>query len=614
MNSTSDDLCDPTPGLYQQVAGTALFLVAWPLVVVDSKLLPLGRPAAALLGATLMTLFSIISQDEVYEVEGRQGNLQTLFLLVGMMLLAYYFDREGLLRLLALSIFGSISTPMRSVLWRVCLLTGFMAAFITNDATALVLSPLLLIEFKRQGRPRKEILPLALGIATSANIGSAATVFGNRQNAIISSAASIPLIKFLKTELPAAVLGLAMSVGLLYLLFYRILFRQRSEKEDEEEREERRRAYEEGMELQPCAGTIVEERQATFLDLDPTSDPLLTSQIAQERQAMFVGEQLISSQSQHSVGGSRLPASRSLHSLRRGRSCHSISSHSHHHHAGVSPGPVLVEVTLPEIRVTHSEPRDEGQEEEEVVEVLRERDVVVVESYPDPHTTPLRERGRRELLFIAWLAFVSVLTVVLLALPPPPVIAAQFNLGLIPLGAAILTMLVDSILNRRASFEAMGGIDWTVVLMLMGLFAWLRGFENTCVPHLVFQHLSPHMDLHTFSGVLLFTVFVVIGSNIFSNVSLTILMVDKLPRLVCGGVACHGSLGGLLLSWVVTVSGNTTLIGAITNLIVAEKTRSVAGYRLTLLRYARFGLISSIVVIFSGLPVVYTLARYTTED
>ena len=615
MNSTSSDLCDPSPGLYQQIVGTGLFLVAWPLVVIDSRFLPLGRPAAALLGAAMMVFFSVISQDEVYEVEGRQGNLQTLFLLVGMMLLAYYFDREGLLRLLALSIFGSTSTPMRSVLWRVCLLAGVLAAFITNDATALVLSPLLLIEFKRQGRPHKEILPLALGITTSANIGSAATVFGNRQNAVISSAADIPLIEFLKTELPAAMLGLAISVGLLYILFYRVLFGQRSEKEDEEERKERKRAYAEGVELQPCAGTIAEERHATFLDLDHTSDPLLTSQIAQEREAMFVGDQLIPSRSQHSIGHgrARLSTSCSLHSLSRGRSCHSISSH--HHHVGHSPGPVLVEVTLPEIRVTHSQPRVEG-EEEEVVEVLRERDVVVVESYPDPVplTTPLRERGRRDLLFIAWLAFISVLTVVLLALPPPPVVAAEFNLGVVPLGAAILTMFVDSILNRRTSFEAIASIDWTVVLMLMGLFAWLRGFQNTCVPHLVFESLSPYMDLHTFSGAILFTVFVVVGSNIFSNVSLTILMVDKLPLLFCGGVACRGPLGGLLLSWVVTVSGNMTLIGAITNLIVAEKTRSIAGYRLTFLRYARFGLISSLIVIFTGLPVVYTLARYTTES
>ena len=593
MNSTNGDLCDPGPGLYQQVMGTGIFLLAWPLVVVDSRLLPLGRPAAALLGATVMVIFSILSQDEVYQVQGRHDNLQSLFLLVGMMIMAHFFDREGLLRLLALSIFGSRAAPMHSVLWKVCLLSAGMAAFITNEATALVLSPLLLIEFKRQGHPHKKILPLVLGIATSANIGSAATVFGSRANAVISSAAGIPLLDFLKTELPAAVLGLALSVGLLHLIFFRAIFRGTSDEEDEEEREARRRAFAAGMELRPFAGTILEERQATQHDGDLTSDPILSSQIAHEREAMY---------------GSELSHSRSLHSLRHSRS---FQFRSRHKLASLSPGPVLVEVTLPEIRVTHSESGKDG-EEDDVTQVVREREVVVVETYPDPaeQITPLRERGRKELLFIAWLAFISVLTLVLLALPQPPVIAARFNLGLVPMGAAILTMLVDSLLNRQTSFEALAGIDWTMVLMLMGLFAWLQGFQNTCVPHLLFESLAPHMDLYTATGVLLFTAFVIAGSNIFSNLSLTILMVDKLPHLLCGGKTCQGPLGGLLLSWVVTISGNMTLIGSITNLIVAEKTRSVAGYRLSLIRYARFGLISSLTVVFSGLPVVYTLARY----
>ena len=596
MNSTGGDLCDPGPGLYKQVAGCGVFLLGWPLVVIDSRFLPLGRPAAALFGATLMVTFSILSQEQVYEVEGRHGNLQTLFLLVGVMLLAYYFDREGLLQLLALSIFGSQRSPMYTVLWKVCLLSAVMAAFITNDATALVLSPLLLIEFKRQGRTHKEILPLALGIATSVNIGSAATVFGNRPNAVISSSAEIPLIEFLKAGLPAAVLGLALSVGLLYAIFFRVIFRGPTEEEDEEEREERRRAYAAGVELQSCAGSIVEKRQATLHNL--TSDPALTSQIAQEREAMFESEMV---------------RCRSHLTLRHSRSCHSIRSRTHKkQHSSLSPGPVLVEVTLPEIRVTHSEGGEDGEE----VQVVQKGEIVVVESYPDPalQVTPLRERSKRDLLFIAWLAFISVLTVVLLALPPPPVVAAKFNLGVVPLGAAILTMLADSIINRRPSFEAMGGIDWTVVLMLMGLFAWLEGFQNTCVPHFLFEKLAPHMDLYSISGVLLFTVFVTIACNIFSNISLTILMVDRLPRLLCGGVACEGPLGGLLLSWVVTVSGNMTLIGAIPNLIVAEKTQSVAGYKLTLLRYARFGVISSIIVILSGLPVVYTIARYTAAS
>ena len=87
--------------------------------------------------------------------------------------------------------------PFKHILWKVCLLSAAMSAFVTNDATCVVLTPLLLTEFVKQGRDRKELLPLCVGIATSANIGSAATVFGNPQNAFIAASANVSLIHFI---------------------------------------------------------------------------------------------------------------------------------------------------------------------------------------------------------------------------------------------------------------------------------------------------------------------------------------------------------------------------------------------------------------------------------
>lgn len=591
------DPCDPGPGLYIQVMGTLLFLLPWPLVVMDIKYFPLGRPAAALVGATMMVLFNILSQDEVYEIEGHQSNLQTLFLLVGMMLLSYYFDREGLLKLIGLQTFGSRGIPMRFVLWKVCLLTGIMAAFVRNDATCLVLSPLILIEFKRQGRPFKEIIPLALGIATSANIGSASTVFGNLHNAFISSAASIPLLEFFKAELPAAILGLAVNTGILYLLFYKVLFTELTEEDEKKERELKRSISMSGMDLQGVAGTIQEERHSLVLGQDQSSDRHLSSQIAVERDMMFDQRLQVTPSFSHP---SQLSQSYSIHSIR---------SHTPHRCLHSPAPPTIVqEVTVPEIRITHSETGEAG--EEEVVEVVQEREIIVMESLPETQITPLRERGRRELIFIAWLLLISVITVVLLALPSPSV---RFNLGVVPLGAGILTMLVDTVLTGRSAFGSMAHIDWSVVLMFMGLLVWVGGFQNTCIPHVMFEKFAPHMNLHTFGGVLLFTAFVIVGANVFGSVPLTILMIDKFPQF-CGAKTCGGPLGGLLLAWVATVSGNSLLMGSTTSLIVAEKVRSTAGHHLTFLRYAQFGLISAPLVIFSGLPIVYYLGRYATTD
>jgi Na+/H+ antiporter NhaD/arsenite permease-like protein len=560
IDTVADEFCKDSPGLYVQIMGTIIFFVAWPLVVLDTKYFPLGRPAAALTGACLMVIFNIISQDEIYAIEGKMGNLQALFLLVGMMMMSYYFDREGLLRMVALYVFGE-NKPLKTVLWRVCLLAGIMAAFITNDATSLVLSPLLFTEFLRQGRPKREFLPLALGIATSANIGSSSTVFGNPQNAFISSAASIPLIDFFTALLPAAILGLAISIGMLHLIFFRELFRPAPPSEGEEEPVE-------NVELekvdQPVT-SIPEERHAMAMEMDPSADPYLSSQIAEERERM-------------QQANPRLTPSGSRHSLRVDKSRSGYSLHA-------------------------DEKAGNGKVNGDVVPVEEQEPVNRIKSF--------KERTWRELVFAGWLCFIMLLVVILLTIPPPPTVSSKFNLGLIPLGASILTMLVDSIINRKYAFDAMARVDWTVVLMFMGLFAWLGGFQNTCIPKLVFDGLAEYMNLHTFGGVLLFTVFVIIGANIFSNVPLTILIIDRLPDL-CGDEKCTGPLGGLILAWVATISGNTSLIGSITNLIVAEKARSTANYRLTFLRYARFGLASALLVIFAGLPFVYFLGRYAT--
>ena len=80
----------PNNGAYIKAAGTVIFVLVWPFVVFDIKYYPVGRPGAAVIGAMLMVVFGIISQDDVYHnVLGTMDNLQTLFLLIGMMLLSY---------------------------------------------------------------------------------------------------------------------------------------------------------------------------------------------------------------------------------------------------------------------------------------------------------------------------------------------------------------------------------------------------------------------------------------------------------------------------------------------------------------------------------------------
>ena len=622
MVPTAEPKCEDETTVYVQVMGTIIFFLVWPFIVVDMKWFPLGRPAAALVGGVFMVIFGVLTQSEVYMIEGTMGNLQALFLLFGMMLLSYYFDREGILRLVSLFLIGKGDKPFKYILWKVCLLSAVLAAFITNDATSLVLTPLLLGEFIKQGRPKKEILPLCLGIATSANIGSAATVFGNPQNAFIASAAGVALIDFFIALLPAAILGVITSCALLHLIYQQEIFgccvcfrflpesiRERFFADDDAEaaREEAVDAQLQGRYAIP-AGTLAEERASIALSFDQSADPFQSSQMAKEREIMYSTEQLPTSGSM-----ARIAKSRSRQSGFASRAS-SVRPSVSNPNLQVRNSQSVPEIHVDEANVENGlrkqlEAQTGGtQQQVELTQIGADQPSGVEDQEDEFVIKSIKDRTWRERIFMIWLIGISILMVVLLIIPPPPTVNSTFNLGLVPLAAGVLTMFVDSIINRKYAYDAMLRVDWTVILMFMGLFVWINGFQNTCLPDIVFDKLKSAMNLNEVGGVLFFTVFVIIGSNIFSNVPLTILIVDRIDGL-CGKDPCSGPLPGLLLAWIATVAGNFTLIGSITNLIVAEKARSTADYRITFARYLKFGLVSTPVVIFGCLPIVYFLGK-----
>ena len=597
--------------LYRKIAGSIIFLIIWPFIVLDMKWFPIGRPAAAVLGATFMVIFTVVPQDQAFLVLGDKGNIQTLCLLLGMMLLAYYYDREGLLRIAALWIFGQ-NKPFKHVLWKVCVLSAVLSAIITNDAACLVLTPLLVYEHRNQKRSAKELPPLLLGIATSANIGSASTFFGNPQNAFIAanSDGEVSLLIFFITSLPAAILGTFLSVLFLYLLYFRVVFPKGTQ------------TVTEGTEITDPEGAVEyavnppdesfhvslhEEREGFARSYDRSDNPSASSQAAYERAKLYRADprSFLQYHSQYSLqqdltqdGPHRLELaikSTSHPNLNSYGATGNPASSAQRQRAtfprgvgnlrSVSPElPPLQEIKPLSVSLTAAS----GVNEEVV------------------NTENIQSRKWQAKLFLFWLLFVTIIVVILLAIPPPPTVpSVEFNLGLVPLGAGILTMLVDTILNKKYAHDAITKIDWSILLLFMGLFVWLQGFQNTKFPDNIFEKVLPVMDLARVEGVLLFAVLIVIGSNILSNVPLVILVVSRLFDFPCGASTCNGQLTGVLLAWISTVSGNFTLIGSIANLIVAEKAMQCVEYRLTFFEYLKFGFFSTLLVLFSGLPLVY---------
>jgi Na+/H+ antiporter NhaD/arsenite permease-like protein len=179
------------------------------------KVLPLNRPASALLGAVLMVSCGIMTPQQAYAAV----DYDTLVLLLGMMLISAYLFLAGFFDWAADWILRRARDARQLLLFLICA-SGLLSALLVNDTVCLMLTPLVVSVIVRGKLP---LPPYLLALAMSANLGSAATLVGNPQNMIIGRLSGIPFLQFSASLLPAAVAGLAIQYWVLRMGFRQVL-------------------------------------------------------------------------------------------------------------------------------------------------------------------------------------------------------------------------------------------------------------------------------------------------------------------------------------------------------------------------------------------------------
>ena len=158
--------------------------------------------------------------------------------------------------------------------------------------------------------------------------------------------------------------------------------------------------------------------------------------------------------------------------------------------------------------------------------------------------------------------------------PPVPVYA-------VALGGAVVLMLAS---HRRVPL--LGGINWSILLMFAGLFVVVGGAEAGGVIARL-EGLIPIPGPSDWAQALpAVLVGGVAGPQLVSNVPWVALQIPLLSSLGYGA--------GTPVAWVAlaagsTLAGNVTLLGAASNLIVAERGESL-GVRITLGGFAKDGI------------------------
>ena len=199
------------------LAATVVFLATYFVIAIGR--LPgfrVDRTGAAIIGASLMIAFNVLSFAEAYAAI----NYDTIILLFGMMIVVANLRLSGFFTAVSAWVVEHAHHPL-TLLAAIVAVSGIFSAFFVNDTMCLVLTPLVL---EIVAALRRNPIPYLLAVAMASNIGSVATITGNPQNMMIGTFSGIHYRDFAAALSPVAAVGLACAFCVIAIV-YRSEFR-----------------------------------------------------------------------------------------------------------------------------------------------------------------------------------------------------------------------------------------------------------------------------------------------------------------------------------------------------------------------------------------------------
>lgn len=195
------------------VALTLVIFVATYALIATERM---DKTIAALLGGTTVVLLGIVGQEEAFGAI----DLNVIFLLSGMMVMAAILRRTGFFQWLAIrsvKVAGGDPFRLLVVLSAVC---AVLSALIDNVTTVVLIAPVTLyIATVLRVSP----VPFLIAEILASNIGGTATLIGDPPNILIGSAAGLSFVDFLVNMTPIAAAILLVFLALLRPMFGRDL-------------------------------------------------------------------------------------------------------------------------------------------------------------------------------------------------------------------------------------------------------------------------------------------------------------------------------------------------------------------------------------------------------